>query len=213
MKAYPFYEHAFRPNFFQMGKEPSTLVVRSVLNGGIQTQEAPGARWTVSMVLAGTGHLAEQIRRSAQREAFWDSLNGQQERVALWPWHRIGRTGVRGTPWGTVATSGVQVNENTAQFATAVPLKNMGANATLEAGDFIAVNGQLIQAPERVVADGSGIGTIGVPGGLRAAAAANDAVTTNRPTALFVLADPNWRASYTQHGADQFAADFIEVFA
>lgn len=206
---YPFFEPGFCPKQFQPGADPQTLVVRSILNQSIQTQGMPGKLWSFGMVLPAT---TDPGRRAAV-EAWFDGLNGQEVRVNLWHYGRRGGAlgNLRGYPMGTINTTGVQVNANTAQFALSVVLKGAGAGKTLLPGDMLKIGNQLIMNPTLAVANGSGLITVAVTSGLRAAALANAAVTLIRPTCQCVLADPKWRSSYEPGYSGEFGIDWIEA--
>lgn len=204
---FPFTDPAFCVVQIQWGASPQTLAVESVINGGIQTQGTPWKKWTPSIVLQRTTNPAYQARR----EAWLDALNGQAVRVNIWNFSRVGLGG-RGYPMGTINTSGLQVNANTAQFATSIGLKNCGNLKTLEDGDMVKVGDQLIMTPYGgAVADGSGILTLPVTGGLIAAAAVNASVTVIKPTVQCVLANPDWRSTYNPGVAEGMAIDFMEA--
>ena len=205
---FPFTTPGFCPSQFQWGGMPATLAVASVLNNGTQTQGVPGKRFTASMVLPATTNPAVR----AAVEAFFDSLNGQAVRVNIYHFGRIGLNG-RGTPMGTINTSGVQVNANTAQFATSIVLKGCGNLKTLEPGDMVKIGSQVFMAPSLCTSNGSGLMTVPVTGGLRAAAAVNAAVTLLQPKAQFILASPDWRATYNPGVSPEFGVDWIEAFS
>lgn len=202
------FESPFVPRQFQWGASPRTLAVESILSGGIQTQGMPGKRWSVSMVLK----PETDFRERAIVEAFFDALNGQEVRVNLWHYTRIGLNGLRGYPLGTINTTGLQVNANASQFAASFGIKGCGAGNTLKAGDMVKVGNQLMMTPSDLTANGSGVITFPVTGGLRAAVATNAAVTVARPTAQFVLASPDWRSTYNPGVSPEFAVDWIEIF-
>lgn len=206
---YPFFTPGFCPKQFQPGADPQTLVVRSILNQSIQTQGMPGKLWSFGMVLPATTDL---VKRAAV-EAWFDSLNGQATRVNIWHYGRRGGPlgNKRGWPMGTINTSGVQVSSAAAQFAQTVVLKGCGAGATLLPGDMLGIGGQLIMNPALATANGSGVMTVIVTGGLRSAAAVNGAVTLIRPTAQCVLADPKWRSSYEPGVSTEFGIDWVEA--
>ncbi len=105
----------------------------------------------------------------------------------------------------------MQVNANTAQFAQSVVLKGAGIGGTLLPGDMLGIGGQLIMNPTLATANGSGLITVAITGGLRSAAAANAAVTLIRPTAQCVLADPKWRSSYEPGYSGEFGIDWVEA--
>lgn len=208
---YPFTDPIFWPVQLQWGASPRTLAVPSILNGGIQTQGMPGKKWNLAMTLRfASGH------ERAEMEGWFDALNGQEVRVIMYNYTRIGLNG-RGTPRGTINTTGLQVNANTAQFATSLPIKGCGIGNTLKSGDMVKVGDQLMMAPSLLTANGSGIISFPVTGGLRAAAAVDAAVTVLQPTAQFIVATPDWRSTYIPGPAGvpdspEFAIDWIEVF-
>lgn len=153
-----------------------------------------------------------QLHMRQVQEAFFDELGGQRVRVALWHFGRIGRDGRRGYPRGTINTSGVQVNAAAAQFATSVQLKGCGAGLTLEPGDMVTVNDQLIMVRYSsgiLTAAGSGVITLPVPDMLDVAAAEDDPVTVVRPSIDFVMADPAFRVSYDIDSAQSFGVDWV----
>ena len=204
---YPWVE-PFLSAHFEFGGVSSTLAVRSVLNGGVQTSEVPGKRWKASMTLP-----SATLEDRAAVEAFFDSLNGQATRVRIWHMGRLGRQG-HGSPMGTINTTGVTVKTDAAQFATQFTIAGCGNATTLEAGDMLAVNGQLLMNPAQAVANAGGDMVVKATGGLRQALTAGMAVTLIKPTALFILSNPDWRASYTNGAySTEFAIDFEEVFA
>lgn len=206
---YPFFTEGFCPKQFQPGADPQTLVVRSILNQSIQTQGMPGKLWSFGMVLPAT--TKPQVRAAV--EAWFDGLNGQEVRVNLWHYGRRGGAlgNLRGYPMGTINPTGVQVNANAAQFAQSVTLKGAGANRTLLPGDMLGIGGQLFMNPTLATADGSGIITVAITGGLRSAALADAPVTLIRPTAQCVLSDPKWRSSYEPGYSGEFGIDWIEA--
>lgn len=206
---YPFSSPGFCPKQFQPGADPQTLAVRSILNQSIQTQGMPGKLWVFGMVLPATTNP----RIAAQREAWFDALNGQEVRVNIWHFGRRGGPlgNLRGYPMGTINTTGVQVNANTAQFAQSIVLKGAGAGKTFEAGDMMKIGNQLIMNPALVTADGAGLITVAITSGLRAAALANEPVTLIRPTVQCVLSDPQWRSTYEPGVMGEFGIDWIEA--
>lgn len=203
---YPF-KKPFLPDQVQFGASPNTAMVESVLNGGVQTSETPGKRWQVSLTLPDAKGPAR-----AEVEGFFDALNGQANRVRLWHMGRVGLGG-HGTPIGNINTTGVTVKTATAQFATSFTLTGCGAGKALAAGDMFAVGGQLLMNVSNVVANGAGEIVVPATGGLRSAITAGQAITLIRPTALFVLATPDWRSTYYEgNRSSSFAIDFKEVF-
>ena len=132
-------------------------------------------------------------------------------RVNVWNFPRVGLSG-RGYPMGTINPTGVQVSSVAAQFATSIILKGCGNGGTFVDGDMVLINGQLIMVPYGgAVANGSGVLTLPVTGGLIAAAAVNDAVTLIRPAVQCVLATPDWRSTSNPGVAEAINIDFIEA--
>jgi len=205
---YP-YVGAFRPTSVEFGPITSTEAVKSILNGGVVTAEVPGKRWRCSTVLP--------VARGADRakvEGFYDSLNGQAVRVRLWHMGRLAGLNGPGTPAGTINVTGVTVKTNAAQFATSVTITGCGNAKTLEGGDMLSINGQLIMNPVLATASVGGDLVVPVTGFLRTAVTAGMAVTLIRPTALFIMSNPDWRATFRPGDiSDEFAIDWEEVFA
>jgi hypothetical protein len=205
---WPIGVEGFTPTQFEFGGNPATLAEESVLNGGVQTSNVPGKRWTLAMTLP-NGAVKDGVRAAV--EGFLDRLNGQEHSVNFWHLQRYG-VGGWGYPKGSINQAGVTVKTNAAQFALSLTLTGCGAGGVFEAGDLFSVNGQLIMCPVRTVADGSGDLVVPVSGGLRAAALATAAVTLVRPTAKFMLASPQWRSGYAPGRAEDLALDWIERF-
>lgn len=205
--AYPF-TGPFVPMQMDWGMRANNVVTMSSLSGSVQTSAVPGKRWMVGMVLP----IVTDFRQRAQVEGFFDSLNGQAVRVAIFHRERIGLGG-KGTPMGTINTTGVQVKTSASQFAPSMVWKGCGNTKTLLAGDMFKVGSQLCMAAADSTSDSSGDMTVAVTGGLRAVAAANAAITLLQPTAEFVLSNPEWRSSYRPGQAEAFGIDFVEVFS
>lgn len=179
----------------------------SLLNGATQTSAVPGARWRVALSFDPDHLSARRLRLLG----FLRQLNGREHRLSLWDVRKFGRNNVHGAPAGTVATSGVTVHAAAAQFASSLQLAGCGAGATLEPGDMVGVANQLIECPVLCTANGSGVLTLPVPQRLRAAAAAGEPVTTLRPTARFILAEPFHGPRNGQRWGS-FAIDLVEAF-
>lgn len=205
--AWPLTTPGFIPSRFEFGGDPSTLAMPSLLSGSVQTSAVPGKRWTASMMLPNLG----RNNNRAQVEAFLDRLNGQEHSVSLWHVQRKG-IGGWGYPAGTLNQTGVTVKTTAAQFATSLVITGCGNAKTLEAGDFFSVNGQLLMCPEQLTSTAGGDITVPVTGGLRAAATATTAITLIRPTAKFILKEPQWRSSYVPGSAESLGLDFVERF-
>ena len=90
---------------------------------------------------------------------------------------------------------------------------NRDAGATLLAGDFFAVNGELKMVVADATADGAGEMTLTLEPPLRSSPADNAAITLSSPTATFMLAsdEAKWN---TQPGKfSSFPVDCIEAWS
>lgn len=177
-------------------------VAESSHTGDVQTTSMPGARWAWDFDFA-----TDDVGQRAQIEAFVVRLSGRQHRVQLWDLKRP-------LPRGTINLSGVTLAASAAQFAESLQLAGCGAGATLLAGDWLAVGGQLLMACETATANGSGVMTVPVRHMLRQAVTSGAAVTLQRPTALYIRTDSDL-AMPRGPGRRQpgFALQFIEAFA
>ena len=191
------------PGAVEFGLKANTQVFTSPLNGSVQTLALPGARWTAAFTWA---NLAEAD--AALLQAFLAQLRGQANFCALYPYHRS-------VPRGSIALSGVTLNGAVAQFASTANLANCGASKTLQAGDYFAVAGELKIATAAATADGSGnmTGVTFEPPVRASAGWSNGAgVTTNKPTATFMLSDPHARWATRVGTGTDIAFDLVEVF-
>lgn len=205
---WPLTSEGFMPTHFEFGGDPATLAEESVLNGGVQTSNVPGKRFLASMLLP-AGAVRDGVRAGV--EGFLDRLNGQEHSVRFWHFQRYGNGGW-GHPRGTINQTGVTIKTTVAQFGISLTLQGCGNAKTLEAGDLLSVNGQLIMCPVLATSSAGGDLVVPVSGGLRAAALAGAEVTLVRPTARFMLASPQWRSGYAPGRAEDLAIDWIERF-
>ena len=197
----------FIPDNIEFGPMNNTTVVQSVLNAGVQTSETPGKRWACSLVLPAT-----TTNDRASVEGFFDRLNGQAHRLRLWHMGRFGLNG-NGSPMGTINTAGVTVKTAAAQFASSFTITGCGAARTLMGGDMLSVNGQLLMMPVTGASDALGDMLIPVSGLLRNALTVGMVVTLIKPTALFILSQPDWRTTHKSgRYSPELAFDFQEVF-
>lgn len=151
----------------------NTVSFQSPLSGAVQTVEFPGARWKVSFLLE---NLVEAD--AALFQAFLARLRGRAGRFTL---HNFARPAPRGTIAGTVLVKGA------GQTGTTLAIDGCAAGATLLAGDFFAVAGELKMVVADAVADGAGEMSVTFEPPLRAAPADNAPLTLDRPTATFML--------------------------
>lgn len=195
----------YTPQSMEWGRLDNDRATVSALNGYTQTLSVPGMRWQVVM------HFGEQYQTARRKlSAFLFKLDGMAHRVQLYDMG-IGKRD--GNPAGTIALSGVQVQTSAAQFATTMTLKTGGVGKTLLAEDKFSVNGQLLINTDDGTFDGSNNLVVTFRPMLRAAAATNDAVTTSKAYALFVLADPLSVPRDPGGICPPFSVRFAEVFA
>lgn len=172
----------------------------SPLNGDVQTISRPGSRW--GRALTFWPQTFDERRRVV---AFLERLNGQEHRISM-------TDPLQPSPRGTIALSGVTASTGAAQFAQQITLANCGAGTTILRGDWLGIGGQAVKVITDHTANGSGVMTVGFRHMLRAAVSGGDPITTNNVSALFILADANWQASYNGSHAEPFVLDLIEVF-
>lgn len=192
--------NAYLPGRISLRPENNNQVSVSPLNGFAQTSSLPGARWGWSIEWSNA--------RAADRpllEGMLIQLSGREHRLRLYDFKRQ-------QPLGTINTSGVTASA-AAQFANTITLNGCGAGATLLAGDWFAVGGQLLMCVVSATANGSGVMTVEFRHLLRAAVAGGAAVTLIRPTALYILTQSSLDFPRVGGNAEPpVSADFVEVF-
>lgn len=193
------------PRVLQFGLRSYTQSMESPLTGSVQTVEIPfAARWMMSFTL---GNL-DETTDAPLMQAFLVKLRGRANRAALYNF-------ARPIPQGTIALSGVTTSGSTAQGATSVSLAGCGAAATVKAGDFFAVGGELKMAVANATANGSGVASVTFEPPVRAVAGWSNgaSVTLNKPTALFIQNgdEANW--STQPYRRTDVPLDVIEVFS
>lgn len=195
-------DKAFMPRQARWRAVPNSRDSTSALSGYTQTATLPGARWGLSL------DMPEQAWDERDRlAAFIWRLEGAKHRIAL-------ADPARPRPLGTATLGGVTLASNAAQFAETLQLAGLGAGATLLRNDWIVLGGQRLRVVADATANGSGVATVEVRHGLRAAQLAGAAVTLDAPTSLFILAgEPpalGWDANAR---APALTLELIEVFA
>ena len=191
------------PAAVEWGLRANTQVFTSPLNGSVQTLELPGARWAGSF----TWQTLEEADATLL-QAFLVKLRGQANRFTLHPYHRP-------VPRGTIALSAVTLTSAVAALATTCSLTGCGAGGTLKAGDYFSVAGELKMAVADATADGAGViatATFEPPVRASAGWSGGAAVTTNKPTATFMLSDPHVRWNTRAPVFTDIALDIVEVF-
>ena len=194
------------PENVEWGIKPNTQEGQtSPLNASVQTLGQPGTRFiqrfSYSTLEEGDSTLFQQ---------FLMMLNGKEHR-ALLPMF------ARPQPRGTIALTGVTVDGAVVFGATSVDLAGCGAGATLQPGDFFAINHQVVMvvgtAP--VTADGAGaMAGVNFRPFVRPVAGWADgaAVVTDRPTARYMQETDEslWRTRSPV--LTDFTFSFIEAF-
>lgn len=178
---------------------PNTMSFSSPLSGAVQTVEFPGARWKASFTMA---NLTEAD--SALLQALLVKLRGRAGRIAL---HNFARATPRGTASGTPLVKGA------GQTGATLTIDGLTAATTLLAGDYIGVNGELKMVVTNATANGSGEMTLDIEPPLRASPADNAAVTLDKPTATFMLANDETKWSTQPGKFSSFPVDLIEAWA
>jgi hypothetical protein len=187
------------PAEMQWSLVANTQTFTSPLSNAVQTVELPGARWKVSFVLSNL-HEAD----TATLQAFFAQLRGRAGRFTL---HNMARLLPRGTARGTALVKGA------AQTGTSLIIDGMSVGATLLAGDFFAVNGELKMITATATANGSGEATVSFEPPLRSSPADNAAVTMESPTATFMLTSDDMSVTTRTGRFSDIAIDAIEAWS
>lgn len=163
------------PSSFEWAWIANTRMFRSPMNGAARTREIPGGYWRLT---ASWTDLSEVDAGALQ--ALLVALQGQAGRVAQWNW---GRPRPRGTIAGTPLVNGA------GQAGKTLNIDGVTNGTTLNPGDLIGVNGQvlMVAAPGVTAAGGAMAVPLATP--LRAAPADNAVITLDKPLATFMLAD------------------------
>lgn len=177
---------------------PNTVSFPSPLSGSVQTVEFPGARWKASFLMA---NLTEAD--SAMLQATLVRLRGRAGRIAL---HNFARPQPRGTIAGTPLVMGA------GQTGATLAIDGCTAGTTLLAGDFIGVNGELKMVVADATADVSGQMSLSIEPPLRSSPADNDPITTDKPTATFMLANDETKWSTAPGLFTSFPVDLVEAW-
>lgn len=187
------------PRVLDFSLVPNTQSFSSPLSGAVQTIEMPGARWKVSFMLE---NLTEAD--SALLQAFLVKLRGRAGRFYL---HNFARTEPRGTQRGTPLVKGAS------QTGTTLAIDGCTAGATLLAGDFFAVNGELKMVVANATADGAGEMTLTFEPPLRSSPADNAMLTLSSPVATFMLVGDELKWNTQPGKFSTFAVDAIEAWS
>jgi len=180
---------------------PNQVVATSFISGATQVSTLAGARLKAQITFP-----EHSYAQRAELEAFLNRISGMEHRIALWDMSRP-------VPRGTISmTPGAVTAGAAAQFATTLVLSGAGGSNTIKAGDWFRLtltNGlfQLLQATQDFTASGGVITmTDGVRPGLRSACSAGAAVLLDKPTALFVVDEPD--GLFVPRGAADYCPGF-----
>lgn len=187
------------PARLRWGLIANTQISVSPLNGTIQTQELPGARWKIQCDFPALLDADAALMRG-----FLAKLRGQANRVDLWPFDRE-------TPRGTIA--GTPLVNGGSQTGTTLNIDGLTVGTTLLTGDYFAVGTQLFMCVADATANGSGQMAITCEPPIRSSPADNAAVTLTKPKARFILSGPEVAWDVSVRGFADFAFDLVEAFA
>lgn len=194
------------PDNVEWGIQPNTQESqKSPLNASTQTLGQPGTRWVQRF-----SYNTLEEEDSALFEQYLMMLNGKEHR-ALLPMF------ARPVPRGTIALSGVTIDGAVVFGATSVDLAGCGAGATLQPGDFLGINHQVVMVvgSSAFTADGAGnMAGVNFRPFVRPVAGWADgaSVVTNRPTARYMQETDEslWRTRSPI--LTDFTFSFIEAF-
>jgi hypothetical protein len=187
------------------GLRSVTQLFTSPLSGGSQTQELPGAVWTLDAALP---PIQDPAQRAAWR-VFLVSLRGQAGRFyAGDPTGAVARGVATGTP--LVAGAGQTGNSLATDGWTA------GIAGILLAGDYIAFAGgggrrELHLVTADAASDGSGNATLSIEPPIRSAPADNATLIVSSPTCIMMLKDPAVTWSEAEAAVHGFALSAVEA--
>jgi len=177
----------------------NTQLSVSPLNGTIQTQELPGARWKIQM-----DYPPLEEADAALLRAFLVKMRGQANRTDLGPFDR---QVPRGTAGGTPLVNGGS------QTGASLITDGWSAGATMLTGDFFSVGTQLFIVAADATADGSGNMTLTIEPPIRTSPSDNAAITKASPKARFMLLTNEVGWDVQLKGLADFSFDLIEAFA
>lgn len=200
---------ALTPAEIELGIRFNTQVNVSDLSGYVQTVELPGARWSMSLTMP----PLERDGEASVLEAFIAKLRGQAVRAVMPVFKRA-------TPLGTWAGAPAVNNEvgspTLAQTGTSIEVNGFTAFATVKAGDYfnLGSGGELHMVTEDATADSGGRATLSIQPAIRTSPAHGTLLVSSSPKVpLMILTDPHPRWRIKPSDINEFALDFVEVFA
>lgn len=173
----------------------------SPLNGVGQVLTRPGERWGWSLTFPGA---KREDRRAL--EAHLLRLRGRENLVRMWDFFHE-------APGGTIPLTGITLSASIAALADQMALAGAPDGATMLAGSWLEIGGQLFRTVTDAVAGPSTM-LIQVAHRSRKAISAGAAVTLYRPTALYMRTESRLELPRQPGMADPaFALDFVEYIA
>jgi hypothetical protein len=177
----------------------------SALSGYTQVLSLPGARWRLSL------DVPEQSYDERHAlGAFIERLEGRRHLANIY-------CPVLRAPRGTIATGGITLAANAAQFAETLQLAGCGAGATLGAYSWLVLAGQRLRVVADATANGSGVMTVQVRHSLRQAAASGSPVAVSLPRStmgLHMQGQETPTVPYDANGrGPAFTLEFVERWA
>lgn len=191
----------YTPLSCEWGIRSFSTLWTSPYNGETTTIERTGARIVCSLDF----NNQSEVDRG-RVEAVFAQLRGRANRLALYNFKRP-------RPKGT-AQGSCLLTTTVAAGANSLVLNSMAANATLLAGDWLGIGGQMRMVVADVTASGTGTATVAIEPPLRTGVSSGATVLFEKPTALFILDGDEWRTSALRGGVSgSFSVGLIEVFS
>lgn len=199
-------DEAYRPQSFTWGAVERIGEAISGYTGAVQTREVPFSyRYKVSMTLRPTTDFAVH----AARLGFLAKLR-RAHRVRI-PHYGFERNAF--APYGTLR--GTPTLSAAAQGATSIGATTSTAGHTVKQGDLLGITTtagvQAVTVTANATASGTAI-TIAFEPPLRAAVSGGASLVWNKPMPTFMLATPEWSASYRDGVGEPVPLEFIEVW-
>lgn len=179
----------------------NTQAFISPLSKSVQTLQQPGARWRLSLP-----YYNLRDPDAAIMQAFLVGLLGRANRFTAW---NQARPRPRGAGTGTPLVAGA------GQSGTSLLTDGWTPNVTgiLKAGDFFGVNGEVKMMMADVNSDGTGQATLTFAVPLRASPADNAPITTDKPTATFMLDEDSVGWTTRAPGVSDFQIVATEIWS
>jgi len=192
------------PSSMQWRLESNTRTFVSPLDGSVYTTEMPGAKWAFTLDLPSL-----QEADAALLQAFLLKLRGQTNNFTM---HNWARPIPRGTALGSPVVNNSSGSPLTSQTGASLITNGWTAGATMKAGDYFGVNSELKMSVADSTADGGGNMVLTFEPPLRNSPSHGAAITTTRPTAIFMLTEPRSEWSNSPGGFSSFSLQGIEQF-